>query len=123
MGGSSYIPLPEVANKKTVINLNNKDNQCFMWAVTRTLNMTDKHPEHIDKKLIKAIANFNWDGITFPVDLKQIDRFEKQNPTISVNAFGYEKKKLTILRKTENYKRENIVDLLLINEGKYNTIV
>ena len=80
--------------------------------------MTDKHPERIDTKLIKATENFNWDGIPFPVDLKQIDRFEKQNPTISVNVFGYEKKKVTILRKTENYKRENIVDLLLINEGE-----
>ena len=80
--------------------------------------MTDKHPERIDTKLIKATKHFNWDGIIFPIDLKQIDRFEKQNPTISVNVFGYEKKKVTILRETENYKRDNIVDLLLINEGE-----
>ena len=80
--------------------------------------MTDNHPERIDTKLIKSTANFNCDGITFPVHLKQIDRFEKQNPTISVNVFDYEKKKLTILRKTENYKRENIVDLLLISKGE-----
>ena len=46
----------------------------------------------------------------------QIDRFEKQNPTISVNVFGYEKKKVTIIRKSETYKRENVVDLLLINK-------
>ena len=119
LGGSSYIELPEpLANKKAIINLKNKDNQCFMWAVTRTLNMTDNHPERIDTKLIKATENFNWDGTTFPVDLKQIDRFEKQNPTISVNVFGYEKEKVTILRKSEAYKRENIVDLLLINKGE-----
>ena len=49
-----------------------------MWAVTRALNMTDNHTERIDTELIKATENFNWDGITFPVDLKQIDRFEKQ---------------------------------------------
>ena len=72
-----------------------------MWAVTRSLNMTDNHPERIDTKLIKATENFNWDDITFPVDLKQIDRFEKQNSTISVNIFDYEKKKVTILRKSE----------------------
>ena len=61
LGGSSYIKLPEsLAKKKTVINLNNKDNQCFMWAVTRALNMTDNHPERIDIKLIKATENFNW---------------------------------------------------------------
>ena len=82
--------------------------------------MTDNHPERIDTKLIKATENFNWNGITFPVDHKQINRFEKQNPTISVNVFGYEKKKkkVTILRKSETYKRETIVDLLLINKGE-----
>ena len=90
-----------------------------MWAVTRALHPVKNHPERIDTDLIKATENFNWHGITFPVDLKQIDRFEKQNPTISsVNVFGYEKEKATILRKTENYKRENIVDLLLINKGE-----
>ena len=89
-----------------------------MWAVTRALHPAKDHSERIDTKLIKAAENFNWDGITFPVDFKQIDRFVKQNPTISVNVFGYEKKKVTILRKTENCKRENIVDLLLISKGE-----
>ena len=32
--------------------------------------------------------------------------------------FGYEKKKVTILRTSETYKRENIVDLLLISKGE-----
>ena len=119
LDGSSYIELPEsLANKKAVINLNNKDNQCFKWAVTRAQHPAKDHPERIDPKLIKATENFNWDSITFPVDLKQMDRFEKQNPTISVNVFGYEKKKVIILRKSETCKRENIVDLLLINEGE-----
>ena len=119
MGGSSYIELPEsLANKKAIVNLKNTDNKCFMWAVTRALHPAKDNSERIDTKLIKGTENFNWDGIIFPVDLKQIDRFEKQNPTISVNVFGYEKKKVTILRKSENYKRENIVDLLLIRKGE-----
>ena len=48
--------------------------------VTRFLHAQLKdHPERIDPKLIKASEELNWDGITFPVDLKQInDRFEKQ---------------------------------------------
>ena len=119
MDGSSYIELPEpLANKKAIINLKNTDNKCFMWSITRALHPAKDNSERIDTKLIKSTKNFNWDGLTFPVDLKQIDRFEKQNPTISVNVFGYEKKKVTILRKSETYKRENIVDLLLINEGE-----
>ena len=60
LGGSSYIELPEsLANKKAAINLNNKDNQCFMWAVTRALHPAKDHSERIDTKLIKSTENFN----------------------------------------------------------------
>lgn len=32
--GSSYIPLPEVlANKKAMINVQNNENKCFLWAI------------------------------------------------------------------------------------------
>ena len=91
LGGSSYIPLPKaLADKNAIINLKNTDNKCFMWTVTRGLHSTKDHPERIDTKLIKSTENFNWDGLTFPLPLNQIDKFERQNPTISVNVFGYE---------------------------------
>src|SRR6218665_3519442 len=33
--GSSYIPLPvELANKKAIINLKNRDAECFKWCIT-----------------------------------------------------------------------------------------
>jgi len=32
----------------------------------------------------------NFEGIGFPVSLKDINKFEKHNPKISVNVFGYE---------------------------------
>ena len=36
--GETYIPLPkELANKKAIINIKNKDNQCFLWCVLRAL--------------------------------------------------------------------------------------
>ena len=48
--GSSYIPLPrERGMKKAIINLKNENDECFRWAVLRTMNPTDKHPERIDK--------------------------------------------------------------------------
>ena len=111
--GSSHIPLPpELSKKKATINMKNEDDQCFiMWSVTRALNIVDNHPEHIDINLIKATEKYNRDGITFPVNLGQINKFDKQSPTISVNILGYEKKNVNVLRKSENYKRENVVDL------------
>ena len=38
MKGSSFIPLPDfIMRKKTVINVQNKDNKCFLWSVLRYL--------------------------------------------------------------------------------------
>ena len=37
--GSSYIPLPNcLASKKAIINMQNEDDQCFKWSVTRNTN-------------------------------------------------------------------------------------
>ena len=50
--GKSYIPLPdELAKKNAVINVKNKDDQCFKWCITRALNPTDIHAERITKEL------------------------------------------------------------------------
>ena len=46
--GSSYIPLPKnLMLKKAIINLKNKDDECFKWCVTRSLNQVEDHPERI----------------------------------------------------------------------------
>ena len=63
------------------------------------------------------LGKLNFTGIEFPVSLKDIDKFEKNNPEIEVNVFGYEKS-VHILRinKTDP---QNAIDLLfIINEGK-----
>ena len=37
--GSSYIPLPKfLASKKAIINMENKDEECFKWCITIALN-------------------------------------------------------------------------------------
>jgi len=92
LGGSSYIKLPDkLAKKYAIVNPKNDDNKCFKWVVTRALNPVEKNPDRITKDLRKQAENMNWKDIEFPVTLKDIDKFEKQNPDISVNVFGYEK--------------------------------
>ena len=115
MGGSSYIELSEsLAKKKAIVNPKNTDNKCFMWSVTRFLHPAKDHPERIDSKLIKASEELNWDGITFPVDLKQIDRFEKQNDSLSINVFGYANSVYPL--RISKFDREKQVDLLLVSD-------
>ena len=126
IGGSSYIDLPkELKNKNAIINMKNEDNnKCFLWCVLRALNPKDKHPERIDKDLKSKEDTLNMEGITYPVDLKDINRFEKQNLDISISVLGYSKdariyplriSKYTKVKK-EDGRKHNIV-LLLIKNG------
>ena len=60
LGGSSYIPLPAfLAAKKAIINLKNETDECFKCAITRALNLVEKHSERIDKKLRKTSKVLN----------------------------------------------------------------
>ena len=119
--GSSYIDLPnELKNKKAIINMKNKDNnKCFLWSVLRGLNPKDRDAEKIDKDLKSKENTLNMEGIEYPVSLKDIKRFEKQNLDISISVLGYSKdEKIYPLRisKKENKRKYNIV-LLLIKDG------
>ena len=76
--GNSYIPLSkELASKQAIVNMKNEDNQCFKWCITRALNPVQKNAERIDKNLRKQAEEFNWENITFPVSLSDIDKFER----------------------------------------------
>ena len=123
---SSYIDLPkELKNKNAIINMKNEDNnKCFLWCVLRALNPKDKNAERIDKDLKSKENTLNMEGIAYPVSLKDINRFEKQNLDISISVLGYSKdEKIYPLRiskftkvKKEDERKHNIV-LLLIKDG------
>ena len=120
--GSSYIDLPkELKNKNAIINMKNEDNKCFLWCVLRALNPKDEHPERIDKDLKSKENTLNMEGITYPVELKNIKRFEKQNPDISITILGYSKEDkvypLSEYTKRKDERKHNIT-LLLIKNGE-----
>ena len=122
---SSYIDLPkELKNRNAIVNMKNEDNKCFLWCVLRALNPTNSHPERINKDLKSKENTLNMKGIAYPVDFKDVDRFERQNPDISISIFGYTREdKIYPLKiskytksKKENEKKHNI-NLLLIKNG------
>ena len=117
--GSSYIPLPKnLADKKAIINMKNKDSECFKWCVTRALNLVEQNPERITKTLRQQVEKLNWEGLKFPMELSQISHFEKVNK-VSVNVFGYEKGIVYPLSVSNAKHSENLhVNLLLISQGK-----
>ena len=119
--GSSYIQLPEWLNsKKAVINLQNKVEECFKWAVIEALHHEEisHHPERIS--LLRSHENqYNWKGLEFPVSVKKIDKFEKNNTDIAVNVFFSNKKNIYTGRRSEhNMKCKKQVNLLMIADGE-----
>ena len=70
-----------------MINPRNKDKECFKWAVIGALHHEDikHHPERIS--LLRSYEKqYNWKGLKFPVSIKKIDKFEKNNPGRAVNV-------------------------------------
>lgn len=71
--------------------MENKGDECFKWCVARAMYPTERNQQRMDKTLRKKSEELKWVGMTFLTPLKVIDRFEKQNPTISVNVLSYER--------------------------------
>lgn len=87
----SFIDFPvELQNTRALINIRNKDEKYFLWAVLAAI-----HPQQNNKNRLTHYEQFentiNMDGIDYFVSLTSVPKFEKQN-LISINIFGYENK-------------------------------
>ena len=115
--GSSYIPLPDwISNKKAIVNIKNKDEKCFLWCILRYLYPKERDEERLTG-LKKYEFSLNTKGITFPMKLKDITKFEKLNPGLpGINVFSVnESKKFYPLRMAER-DCLNTIDLFLYEE-------
>ena len=114
LSGSSYIDLPiELKSpRKGLINIKNKDKECFLWCHVRHINLSNKHPERILKNDKKIAEELNYDVIEFPVQVKDFNKIEIKN-NICINAFGYDNR-LAFPIYISDQKFEELIDLLLL---------
>ena len=93
----SYMDSPDwLKNKKATINpINKKDNQCFQYAVTVTLNYEKIKidPQRI-KKVKPFINKYNWERIHFSSEKDDWKKLEKNNVTIAFNVLYAKKEKI-----------------------------
>ena len=98
----TYFQTPDfIKNKKAVLNIKNYDNYCFLHSINAHLHPVNTHKDRVAN--YPSISNFNVTGLTFPMTLKQIPKFEKNNQ-ISINVFGLKKKKLSRITKHQKNK-------------------
>ena len=119
--GSSYIDLPTyIKNKKAVINVQNNDNKCFMYAIlTKFDNRMNK--SKFSKKNFKNLekkSGLNFKCINFPTPINQIKKFERIN-NVSINVYSLNDKNIIFLLYISNVVCKNHFDLFFFNrDGK-----
>ena len=115
--GSSYIPLPDwITNKKAIVNIKNKDEKCFLWCILRYLHPSTKNASRLTD-LKKYEFSLNTKGISFPMNLKDISKFEKFNPELpGINVFSVNDKKTIYPLRMVERDCKNTIDLFLIEE-------
>ena len=120
MKASSYIPLPKViANRQACLNIKNvNDDKCFLWCVLASLHPVT-HGQHSNRvsKYQPYEGELNMDGISYPVSIRDVDRFERQNQvSISVYGLDEDSEKVFPIRITEISNAIHHVDLLYISK-------
>ena len=115
-----YINLPKwISLKKACINIKNKDEKCFKYAIQCGYHKIyeKSHPENFYhyKKIEDGLG---FDGINFPANNNDIDKFEELNHNVSVNVFEVddEQEQIVIGRKLKNKDAKCHIDLLRIDE-------
>ena len=114
---ASYIPLPEwIKNKKAIVNIKNKDDKCFLWCILRYLYPKERDEERI-KDLEKYEFSLNTKGITFPMNINNINKFEKLNPSLpGINVFSVDDKNTIYPLREAKRDCKNTIDLFLHEE-------
>ncbi|KAB0802526.1 hypothetical protein PPYR_04712 [Photinus pyralis] len=121
MHASSFIELPkEIQTKKAIVNVKNNDEACFGWALSSALFPATHNPQRVTSYPYYAQI-FNFDGISFPMSLDQLQKFLKQNPNLSINIYGLTRKTqsdyVTVPIYLNTEKKANHVNLLMIQKN------
>ena len=75
---STYTELPNELKhaRKGLINIQNDDNKCFLWFHIRYLNLIDKNPQKITKKIKNLLINLIMKGLIFLFQRKIIAKLK-----------------------------------------------
>ena len=117
--GGTYLPIPtKLKNKKAVMNVQNKDNECLKWAVRSAMFPPPEGKNPNRPSSYPVNDGINWSGIVFPTPVKQIDKLEAQNENLAINVFGWENDCVIVHRISKKEKSVPRINLMLIESGE-----
>ena len=104
--------------KKAIINVKNRDNQCLKWALRAAL-FPPKDGIHAERPSKYPVNDgVNYRGIDFPTPVKQIDKLEAQNGNLAINVFGWENNTVIVHRISRKEPVVPRINLMLIESGE-----
>ena len=111
--------LPQkLKNKKVILNIQNRDNQCLRWALRAALFPAPRGRNPIRPSSYPTEDGLNFAGIDFPTPVSQIDRLERQNPNLAINVFGWEKEQVIVYRLSEKGGDIPRINLMITKQGE-----
>ena len=108
----TYIELPEKLQKRSIINIKNKDNYCFIWSYIRHINPQEKSPNRIkidDKKLFTEICE-KLKNFKFPLEINKTN-IKKIEDILKINVYilaSDENNNIIPMFSSENIYEENL---------------
>ena len=96
MGGGSWKDLPPKIKEKNngrmcILNVENKDDECFRWAVLSAMEDTKAPKDGKNKTRVSWYTphkdKLNFEGLDFPIAVDYIHKFERKNPQLAISAY------------------------------------
>ena len=98
--------------------MENEDEKCFLWSILRYLHPREKHSTRIND-LIKYGNDLNFKEINFPVKVKDITKFENNNPDLpGINVFSVDAKNKVYPLRINKKDWQKSIDLFLYSEDE-----
>ena len=122
--GGKFIALPKwVSTKKACINIQNKDDRCFMYSVQCGIYKVyqEDHPERVSH-YNKLTDELNWTNVRFPSSNIEIDTFEENNKgKVAINVYYLDpdegKQSILLYRKSKVERPTHQISMLKLEDG------
>ena len=122
--GRSFVPTPEhLKRRKCIIDVENNDQKCFLWAILSCLHEPPNN-KHCLTNYIPYEKSLNVEGIDFPVTPDQIKLFEHINPEISLSVFSVDEEEedgFIVVYDCKEDTRPHHINLLLLEDQNDHT--
>ena len=117
MNGGIYVKFSIRTN--SILNIQYIDTVCFLWSILASIHPVDNHPQRVTNyEPYQDELNITNIDFTNGMGIVDISKFERLNPTLSINVFEYSTEedndqKLVPFYISKNNEKRRITDLIL----------